>query len=336
MKTKTMKILFRVSGGKAPKKQLGFGHAYRSIHLAQNFKKNTLSFLLEDYGGLKQLFSNFGFNKIYPIKKNTTLANDLKKTLEIINKEKIDILIIDKFNPSLRYVKNLRKFVKVIVISDLDAIDFPADLVFNGFVGFRKKIQSNKFGTKCFLGPSYQILDNSFSKKQKIKKKYKLLVTFGGLDENKITSEFLRALENYDPDFSIKIILGPGASKLNIRNKNFKSKITIVQETKNMFKEISSAEYGLCSGGITSYEFASLGVQFAIIPQVKHQVQTANEWEKLGVAHNLGFVNKMTHKKIEHFLYLINSDPSSIHSKNSKIVDGLGGKRTAKEILALK
>ncbi|MBS3926355.1 MAG: hypothetical protein KGZ34_06675 [Nitrosarchaeum sp.] len=336
MKTKTMKILFRVSGGKAPKKQLGFGHAYRSIHLAQNFKKNTLFFLLEDYGGLEKLFSNFGFDKIYQIKKEATLTNDLKKTLEIIHKEKIDVLIIDKFNTSLQYVRNLRKFVKVIVISDLNAIDFPADLVFNGFVGFRKKIQHNKFGTKCFLGPSYQIIDNRFSKRQKIRKKYKLLVTFGGLDENNIASKFLQALENYDPEFPIKIILGPGAPKLIKIQKNFKSKITVLQETKNMYKEILSAEFGLCSGGITSYEFASLGVPFAIISQVRHQVKTAKEWEKLGVAYNLGFVNKMTYKKIENFLHLIKSNSSLIRSKNSKIVDGLGGRRIAKEIMNLK
>lgn len=336
MKINNMKILFRVSGGKAPTKQLGFGHAYRAIHLAQNFKKNSLFFLLEDYGGLKKLFLTNGFNKIYHIKKETTLNNDIKKTLEIICKESIDVLIIDKFNPSIRYIKNLRKFVKVVVISDLNKINFQSDLVFNGFVGFRNKIQYNKFDTKCFLGPSYQILDKNFSKKQQIKKKYKLLVTFGGLDENKITCKFLQALENHDPGFPIKIILGPGAPKLNLQNTNFKSKITIVQETKNMFKEISSTEFGLCSGGITSYEFASQKVPFVIIPQVKHQVKTAKEWEKLGVARSLGFVNKLTHKKIEQFLRLITSNPSAIYSKNSKIVDGLGAKRVAKEIMALK
>ena len=336
MTHKTMKILFRVSGGKAPKKELGFGHAYRCIHLAQNFKKNKVFFLLEDYGGLKKLFLNHGFKKIYCVEKKTTLTDDLKKTLYIIHKEQIDIVIIDRFNPDLQYIKNLRKFVKVVVISDLNYIDFPADLVFNGFVGFGNKIHYNKFGTKCFLGPSYQILNNDFSKKQKIKKKYKLLVTFGGLDENKITSKFLDALEKNDPGFTIKIILGLGASKINIQNKNFKSKITIVQETKNMFKEISSAEFGLCSGGITSYEFVSLGVPFAIISQVKHQVKTAKQWEKLGVAYNLGLVNKMTHKKIKHFLQLINSDPSLLCSKNSNIVDGLGGKRTMREIMTLK
>ena len=336
MIAKSMKILFRISGGMAPKKELGFGHAYRSIHLAQNFKKNDVYFLLEDYGGLKKLFVNHGFKKIHFLKKETTLTNDLKKTTNIIRKEKIDIVIIDKFNPDIQYVKNLKKFVKVVVISDLNAIDFPADLVFNGFVGFRKKIQYNKFGTKCFLGPSYQILNSEFSKKEKFPKKYKLLVTFGGLDENKIISKFLRALENYDPGFKIKIILGLGTPKLDLKNKHFRSKITIVQDTKNMFEEISSTEFGLCSGGITSYEFVSLGVPFAIVSQVKHQVKTAKQWEMLGVARNLGLVNKTSYKKIESFLQLIDSNPTAVCSKNSKIVDGLGAKRTIKEIMALK
>ena len=336
MIVKSMKILFRISGGIAPKKELGFGHAYRGIHLAQNFKKNDVSFLLEDYGGLKKLFVNHRFKKIHYLKKETTLTNDLKKTMSIIRKEKIDIVIIDKFKPDIQYIKNLKKFVKVVVISDLNTIDFPADLVFNGFVGFRKKIQYNKFGTKCFLGPSYQILNNDFSKKEKIPKKYKLLVTFGGSDENKIISKFLHALENYDPGFKIKIILGLGTPKLDLENKHFRSKITIVQDTKNMFKEISSAEFGLCSGGITSYEFVSLGIPFAIVSQVKHQVKTAKQWEMLGVARNLGLVNKTSYKKIESFLQLIDSNPTAVCSKNSKIVDGLGAKRTIKEIMTLK
>jgi spore coat polysaccharide biosynthesis predicted glycosyltransferase SpsG len=329
-----MKILFRVSGGKAPKKQLGFGHAYRTIHLAQNFGNDSVFFLLEDYGGLKKLFSSYNFHKIYNVSKETSVDEDIKKTREIIKKEKIDVLIIDKFHPKIQYIKSLRKFVKVVVISDLRSIDFPADIVFNGFVGFKNGIKYNKFGTKCFLGPSYQILNSNFSKKKKTKKKYKLLVTFGGLDENKIINKFLQALENYDPKLSIKIILGPGTQKLKIQNKSFKSKITIIQETKNMFNEISTAEFGLCSGGITSYEFAALGIPFSIIPQVKHQVETAKEWEKLGIATNLGLVNKMTQTKIEQFLRSIKHFPS-IHSKKSNVIDGFGGNRI-KEIIHIK
>ena len=332
MKIKYLNILFRVSGGKAPKKQLGFGHAYRTIHLAQNLSKNKLFFLLEDYGGLEKLFSTNGFNKTYRIKKETSLNNDIKKTQTIIKKENIDILIIDKFNPSIRYINSLKKYVKVVVISDLDKIDLPSDLLFNGFIGFKEKIYYNKFKTKCFLGSSYQILNKNFSIKQQITKKYKLLVTFGGLDEKNITLKFLQSLEFFDPGFPIKIILGPAAPKLNIQTKNFKSEITIIQQTKDMCKEISSAEFGLCSGGVTSYEFASQNIPFAIISQVNHQLKTAKEWEKLGIAYNLGLANNETTKKIEQFLRLIKFNSLSINSKNSKIVDGLGGKRIAKEI----
>jgi UDP-2,4-diacetamido-2,4,6-trideoxy-beta-L-altropyranose hydrolase len=331
---KDIKILFRLSGGKAPKKQLGFGHAYRSIHLAKYFKKNSLFFLLEDYGGLKKLFFENDYSEIFHLNKNISITEDIQKTQKIIENKKIDILIIDKFHPSIHYIKTLRKIVKVVVISDLYAVDFPSDLVFNGFIGLKNQTLKNKFGAKCFLGPSYQILNRNFSKKKKNKKKYQLLVTFGGLDENRIMSKFLQSLNRYDPELSIKIILGPGALNQKISDNILKSKISIIQETDNMFKEISSSEFGLCSGGITSYEFACLKVPFAIIPQVRHQIKTAKEWEKSGIAINLGMKSKFTEKKIQNLLKLIKSD--SIFLKKSNVVDGLGGRRISKEIMKLK
>ena len=49
-----LNILFRVSGGRAPGKELGNGHIFRSMHLAHHFKKHNILFLLEDYGGSKK------------------------------------------------------------------------------------------------------------------------------------------------------------------------------------------------------------------------------------------------------------------------------------------
>jgi len=64
-------------------------------------------------------------------------------------------------------------------------------------------------------------------------------------------------------------------------------------------KSISEARFGLCAGGITSYEFACLNVPFAIICQVKHQLITAKEWEKQEIARNLGLLTKNTPKKLK-------------------------------------
>ena len=93
-----------------------------------------------------------------------------------------------------------------------------------------------------------------------------------------------------------------------------------------MKKEISNAEFGICGGGITTYEFASMGVPFAIICQYKHQLKTARAWKRKKIALNFGFANHTIDSKIQCFLSNITNNKIQLKSK-STIVDGLGTKR---------
>ena len=119
-----MKILFRTAGGKAKGKELGLGHIYRTINLAKELKKNKIYFLLEDFGGAKEILQENGFNKIEKTMKRVNSQQDFKKTQEQIKKWKIDIVIIDRYKISKSYIKNLSKIIKVVVISDLNDVNF--------------------------------------------------------------------------------------------------------------------------------------------------------------------------------------------------------------------
>ena len=44
-----MKILFRTSGGRIQKKELGLGHIYRCINLSKEISSHDLTFLIEDF-----------------------------------------------------------------------------------------------------------------------------------------------------------------------------------------------------------------------------------------------------------------------------------------------
>lgn len=333
-----MNILIRTSGGKAPKKELGFGHIYRCINLADYLKPNKIHFLVEDYGGAKKIFRERGYKKIYLLRKTIDLNSDINETITFINKNKIDIVIVDKYDLNPQYVKVLRKLAKIVIISDLQNIEYPADLVINGFIGFKNQITYNKHGTKCLLGPAYQILNKEFMKRKRKIKKTTLLATFGGFDEQNIVDVLLSALVNYVGKIKIKIILGPGtvkSRKITTYEKKYKYSVKIISKTRTMFKEISNAEFGMCSGGITTYEFAALNVPFAIISQVKHQLMTAKEWQKKGRAFNLGLVNNNTQERIEGFLKKIATKKLGSKLKKS-LIDGFGVKRAAQEILRLK
>ncbi|MGI0057544.1 MAG: hypothetical protein ACREAK_09265, partial [Nitrosarchaeum sp.] len=109
--------------------------------------------------------------------------------------------------------------------------------------------------------------------------------------------------------------------------------ISFLKETKNMAEEIKKACFGICSGGITSYEFACLNVPFAIICQVKHQMQTAKVWDRLGIAKNLGFKNRTINSRLKEYLRQVNN--SNLRISHYKKIDGNGSTRITKEIIKL-
>ena len=328
------KILFRTSGGRIRKKELGLGHVFRCINLGYQLKSHQIQFLIEDYGSVSPLLHEHGFKKIFNLIPGISINDDIKKTVAHILKNKITILIVDKYRLTNLYVKTLKKIVRVVVISDLKNIEYDSDLVINGFIGFNNKIKTNKFKIKCLLGPKYQILNQQYAKKQHYKKKYDLLITVGGFDANNLLEIILKKISKYEKKIKIKIILGHATKNKSIISKfvTKSNEITIINKTNNMKKEISSTKFGICAGGITTYEFAALHTPFAIVCQYKHQIFTANEWQKRKIAKNLGFIQKEP-KKID--LFLNHLMQNKIILNHSNLVDGLGSKRVAIEILNL-
>ena len=332
-----LNILFRISGGKAVGKELGYGHIFRSMHLAYFFKKHNIWFLLEDYGGAKNILNQNGFSNILKLKKESGIDSDIKRTINVIKNKKIDVLINDTYKASEKYLKKMKKFTKIVLITDLKKYEYSADLVTSGFIGFKNQKIIHNDGRISLLGPKYQILDHRFSTRKNSKNKYDLLVTFGGFDENNITEIFLEQLIKFRGTIKSKIIHGPSSQKttrIKEIERKFSNYFSLISFG-DMYKEISGAKFGLCSGGITTYEFAALGVPFAIISQVKHQITTAKIWEKNKIGINLGISNKNTGKKISKYLDKI----YSMRHKKNRIyhmgIDGKGGKRVQKEIMKL-
>jgi len=332
-----LNVLFRISGGRAIKKELGLGHVYRAINLATRLQDTKIHFLIEDYGGVKELLRKYGYKNIFFLGKNVPINLDIKKTLKLITSKNIDLIIIDKYDPSTNlYAREVNKTTKTVIISDIKKIDFNADLLINGFIGLKNGIIKNKYGTKCLVGPKYQILSKKYENQTRgLKKQFDILATFGGFDEHDIVEIFLNQVQKYLGKIFVEIILGHATKKtklIKIFEKKYQNNLKIISETKDLKKEISKTRFGICSGGITTYEFANLGVPFGIICQYKHQQKTAREWEKLGVAINLGFPNKKTEIKLRKLLEKIVNKDLKLKSGNA-LVDGLGAKRVANEIL---
>ena len=337
LKKKSISILFRTAGGKTKTKELGLGHIFRCINLAKKMQPVKKNFLVEDYGGAIRVIKQNGFRKCFPAKINQSLENEIDETRRFIEQNKIDLVVIDKYKVNRKFVSSLRKYVSVVVITDLKKKDYSADLLVNGFIGFENKIEKNRFGTRCLLGPKFQIINDFKPRKySKQKKNFKLLATFGGYDVQNISGILSEQIREHGIKFKTKIIVGPSTDK-DLTKKKIKSlkNLEIIKSTTDMFGEISKAEVGICSGGITSYEFALGRIPFAIICQHKHQLLTAREWEKKGICKNLGLVDKNIERKIKKFLKNIEEENFNFKNIKKNTVDRKGSKRVAKEILKI-
>ncbi|MCV0430377.1 UDP-2,4-diacetamido-2,4,6-trideoxy-beta-L-altropyranose hydrolase [Nitrosopumilus sp.] len=337
----TYNILFRTSGGKSKGKELGFGHIYRTINLAKEFSKEKIFFLLEDFGGAKKIILENGYRNITTVKKSYNLEQDYEKTIDFIKQNNIDLVIFDKYKIDKNYIKKFKQFVKTVVISDLSNINYDSHLLVNGFIGFKNQLIT-KNSTTFLLGPKYQILDPKFkimkAKNRSRKKFKKLLITVGGYDENNIIELFLKSISKNILFFDITLVLGPATcltKNLRLMKKNFSNNIKIILSTNNMKKEISNCDFGICSGGLTSYEFATLGKPFALICQSSHQILTAREWEHHKIAYNLGYPNNRIHSKIKILLENLLSNNINLRTKSVKFLDGKGSLRVSQKIYSL-
>jgi len=332
-KRKKLKILFRTAGGQANGTELGTGHLFRCINLGQNLLKHEIHFLINDYHDAKKLITSNGFKQITVLKNNLQLQHDIDFTKKYVVENKIDLVIVDKFKTTIKYLRAINKITKVIYISDIWKIDYPVDLVVNGFIGFSNSVRTNRYGSKCLLGPNFQILNKKFctciSRKRK---QFDVLVTFGGYDEHHIVEKFCESFVNIKGDLRARIILGPSTKptkNITTFKKNYPQKLSISKTTNSMYDEISNSKLGLCAGGITSYEFASFNLPFAIICQHKHQLETSRMWEKKKLAKNFGLPKKSTSNQIHDF---ITSNKLKKSTSKSSIIDGNGVRRIEQEI----
>jgi len=332
-----MKILFRTSGGRTYKKELGFGHIYRCINLSRQLTSHDIIFLIEDYGSVSSVLKENNFKTI-KLKPGISESLDIKKTVNFVKKNQIDIVVVDRYGLTNRYIKALKEITKVVVISDLRNIQYDANIIVNGFIGYKNKIIQNKYGIKCLLGPKYQILDHRYlNNKFSYEKKSDILVTFGGFDSSNIISMLLKALEDHLDKLKIKIILGPSTKKtkeITQLIQKHKKHLSVIQKTQNMRKEIGQSKFGFCAGGITTYEFARMKRPFAMICQYEHQLATAKEWQKRQIGLNLGLNNKSILRKVQNIVRNLRKTKACLKT-NQNLVDGLGSSRIAKEILNL-
>jgi CMP-N-acetylneuraminic acid synthetase/spore coat polysaccharide biosynthesis predicted glycosyltransferase SpsG len=252
---KKKKVVMRVDGYK----EIGLGHIFRTLTLANNIMDHEVIFLMDRQHKL-------GIDLVK--KQNFNVQTFVGDPLSKINEIKPDIVINDILDTTKEYILSLKEMgIKVFNFEDLGSGAEFADGVFNAL--YPGSVPSGNF----YTGEKYYCARNEFlnlQPKEINQKVENVLITFGGTDPNDLTLKTLNAISKSNYDFNIKIIIGPGYTKddsLYEKIKSLDRKIEVFRSVKNMADHMLNADVIFSSAGRTMYEIAMVGTPAIIIAQ---------------------------------------------------------------------
>ena len=314
IRLRSVKILFHFKATA----DLGFGHFYRILALANRLYYNEIALLCSEYDeGLEKRISPVGWK--YHLSENP---------LEIIKQERPAIIINDILDTDEDYMDHLRSIVPLIVnFEDIGPGSSKADLVFNALYG-EFAPDAGHYG-----GAQYAILREEFMflPKRITQKEVKLItVTFGGSDPNNIALHTMRTLPQIYKNIDFRFIIGPGYG-------HDKSIITGLAETlpnvllidtaTNMAKHLSESDIVITSGGRTVFETAACSAPCIVICQNQRELTHRHITSSDGVI-SLGLFDEShsMEKLVETTAELIDnpSNRSLMSERSSSLVDGIG------------
>ncbi len=251
-------VLFVVSGYR----DIGLGHVYNSLSIAQEIMNHNLIFLVDKRSDLA--FQTI--NKLnYPVvkQKHDSILVDI---IDL----KPDIVINDILDTSAEYIQSLKEqHIKVINFEDLGEGAKYADLVINAMYPEKEVLPNHFFGSEYFILREEFLLT---PQKRIDSKVNKVLISFGGVDPNNFTEFVLSAINDWcmEQGIKVEVIIGPGYDKI-ASLKPYKS-LTIHRNVSNISSIMYSADIAFTSGGRTTFELASIGIPSIVMAQNEREL----------------------------------------------------------------
>lgn len=330
-----LKIGIRVDGGY----NIGLGHIQRCLALANQLKKKgaEIFFICKENRHIKDKVEQKSFT-LLELKDNLTSEKDLKSTIGIIRKQKINIVITDSYAINEDYLVEIRKVVPFLVsIDDLANISFPSDVVINQNIYAKELNYHSSTGrTKFLLGPKYALLREEFSNlgKREVNEKVKnLLITLGGSDPFNLTPRILKILDRIRQDFKITVIIGPffkNIVEIEKTAKEIDKKVELVYNSHKMSKIMLASDLAVTGGGTTLYEIGATGTPALAFCLAENQGENIKTMSEYGIVVNLGQGNKLIeerfYKKVDSLIE--NSKlRENMSELGQQLVDGKGIQR---------
>jgi spore coat polysaccharide biosynthesis protein SpsF len=334
----TRQILFRCDADE----RIGFGHLYRCIALAEDFRQSYgygITFAVASNKVTKTKLQEEGF-AVKDVEKEAH-AESLDA---VINEVKPDAIIFDCLLDLDKDKIEIWRDSGILTVSIDDPTKkrYHVDLLFYPPVPQVELIDKNSLKGTFYSGWEWVILRKEFSniskEKNANKEKPVVLVTMGGSDPKNLTQTCIEALFEIAQTLRVEILLGPGYSyhhELENMLAEFPHEYNINSDLSEPVDLFVKADIAIASFGVTAYELAACGTPSILLSVTEDHATSASTFEKAGVAISL-LLSDGTYKEqiTESLLKLLADEANKYKSKCvSEIIDSNGTNNVTSKIM---
>lgn len=276
-----MNIFIRADSGY----KIGTGHVMRMLYLA-SYLRGTITFISKNFEGnaIDKIKAKYPCEIIEydndtiseDIYLGESVDDDLHKTINILKRKIVNILIIDSYGINKSWESQVKKYTnKIMVVDDYIDREHYCDYYLNYHYDDPKLFKH--IDSELFLGTDYFIINPSFLKKNDDKvihnNKTVINISFGGSDFHNLTENVLDNI--YSEDYNYEIILGLS----NINTNNIMTKyssyenVKIYHNTNDIKNILSKADICIGGGGVMLYEKCYLGKVCLVVTIADNQIE---------------------------------------------------------------
>ena len=296
-----MKVLFRADASVT----LGSGHVMRCLTLAMALKQQgaEFDFICRPHEG--NLIAWLNSQSVNVIILPDTIHNEVDDALQCLRSltTQYQLLVLDHYQLGQAYCQLMRQRChKILVIDDLANRQHDCDILLDqNLLPNNSERYQQLIPTHCLqlLGPRYALLRDEFYQGQSSPQPQHILVSFGGSDEQNLTSLAVNAIEQLkSQQVTADIVLGannPWRAMLQQQVARLPN-VQLHVQCNYMASLMHRARLMLGAGGATHWERCICALPGLVVTVAENQQATTAYLDELGACVWLGQAAEMSAK----------------------------------------
>ncbi len=328
--------------------KIASGHVMRCLSIADAlFLYHARILFITSDSFAEELITARGYDVIRLQAFTDDKEGELKQLRKVIDANQIDILLVDSYQVTFDYLKELHEKTKLVYIDDLNSFDYPVDVVINYSIDAESvDYPPNK---KYLLGTQYSPLRKQFDiTKHEFEqavldrdKGKKILIMTGASDPYNTAEKVIREILNDSALHRYQLLVVKGRFwRSDFLDGYERESVSVLENVDNMAELMIKSSMAVSAAGSTLYELCACGVPTVFFTCADNQLGNAQGFIKKEIMEYAGDVreNENVGKTIVDKLLFYHANDNKAASDSKKMFAlgcGKGSERIAEELMRM-